>query len=133
MLSLKSSFFPYILFAFYSISEVLVLALQIKAFWVISAYFWCSSSPHFIVGSVSQTGTKHRHSPKGSQPEVSLHFFYVSIPNCPSHVKTDQIEDFFSSYCVCRVLVFSQIGSSSWSLASCSVELLRHVTGTEQT
>lgn len=88
-------FFPYILFAFCSSCEVLVVALQIKAFWVVSAYFCFSSSPHVTVGSVSQTGTKYRHSPKGPQPEVSPHFFYVSIPNCLPHAKTDQIEGIF--------------------------------------
>lgn len=121
------NFFFCIFFAFYSRSEVLILALQIKAFWVVSAYF-CCSSPHFIVGSVSQTGTKYRHSPKSPRPEFSLHFFYVSIPNCPSHGKTDQIEGIFFI-----LLVFSQIGSPSWSLASCNVEVLRHITVTEQT
>ena len=56
-LSLKN-FFSCIFFAFHSRSEVLVLALQLEAVWVVSAYFYCSSSPPFHLlgdeGSVNQ-------------------------------------------------------------------------------
>lgn len=56
--SKKLFFFFCIFFAFYSRSEVLVLALQLEAVWVISAYFSRSSSAPFhlpgVEGSVHQ-------------------------------------------------------------------------------
>lgn len=92
----------YILFVFYSGSEVLVLTLQIKALWVISGYFCCSSSPHFIVGSVSQTGTKYRHSPKvlsQTFPSISIMSAFPIVHHMPNQVR---LKAFFSSYCVCK-------------------------------